>query len=731
MPAIDLKRLKSLIELPESALSEEFTTLEGLEFPAHLMKAFHELISLQISKGRFGRAFNGIAAWTRFASPLEEQSFAVLSMLVRYSIERGANRNFITFLGRLSTDDLTSCKPEWRAKFISILNYTNIWFQLAHEERAFLEHIKASKTPLVKSYLAHTEQLFLEHNMNLELQYKASGRAARNKEAFASTASLLVRRYGPKVRLSSSSFGLPICTTDTSEIVAAFNFLQGIEALIEFGIKIVHMNFDCIASGNGYLFRAANRITDMALSYGYVRNEFANLNFASKQTRPATRFREATNEYLKHWESTVKVVGEGISRRVRIETPVPLVKAICSELLLRDTVFGDERATLELVCAEFYSSPQEILAFEITPNLAIADVFKIIRIVRFFAYLRDPKVIELEADDPLAALNSMTILHTPKMQFIKYLLDFGIQLATAEDFLQLFSFNLADSSAGQMFDLQYQPMIYDESGLLLLPNVMAHSNLFRNVLVRSKKRFVGGDNKACLEAILETSLKQWTNKIKTDVPFRFRGIDGEIDLIFEFGNTIFVFECKDLLLPCNAFEQRSYVEQITKGTRQALRIVEFLKDEAFTESLSKKLGWNLNPNAKVQPAVITGGRLFSGASINGVAIRNLKEIINLIEAGKIYIGPSIDEFEEISLWSSDKLSSSDIEAYLAENSALYAPIWKNAAVEQIDLGFTSVVVTCERYGFDLLKSAEEMGVSGKTLNKMKKLAEDRANRYGK
>jgi hypothetical protein len=530
----------------------------------------------------------------------------------------------------------------------------------------------------------------------------------------ASASSLLLKRYSERIPLKNKSLGVPLVSTNQNDVLDLYYFLSSIETLIDFGVKISQLDFQCISQDDEYHFKSTDTVLNMALSYGYFKNDSSTMNALNYVNDSQPTFKDAANEFVKRFgDKFIKEAGSGILRRIRIEMPQPLLKVLYDEILGKKEYFKDEALVLKSICNEFLTNFTELSNFKITPNLDLMSVYHIIRILRFIAYIRDPKLEEFEQSDELAFLNSLILIYAPKESFVEHLISFGVAKNKAEEFIEFFSAKA--SSPEDNYDIQYQPLLINGKDMFLFPNILSHSNIFRNALVKSKMRFVGGNNKAKLEKILEESVQKWTSKVKPDVEYRFQGIDGEIDLIFELDDTVFVFECKDLLLPCNSFELRSYYEQIKKGISQISKVKDFFHDTKFREVISQKINWKITSSSKIVYGLITGGRIFSGGNMHGFPIRGLRELVNVIECGKIYIGATDEKKEEISVWEGERLTAGDLEKYFSPTTIIYSPIWKYCNEEQVILNFRDVSVSYPDYAFDLVASSRDMGLSDITI----------------
>lgn len=119
----------------------------------------------------------------------------------------------------------------------------------------------------------------------------------------------------------------------------------------------------------------------------------------------------------------------------------------------------------------------------------------------------------------------------------------------------------------------------------------------------------------------------------------------EIDVVFRFGNYLFLFECKHALHPCNAHELRNSYEHMKRGAQTLTRIIDLLKDNDVEVELYKRLGWDVPPATEIVTCIVSCNGMFPGLSISGHPVRRWPELWNMIESGVVRVG-SIRVVEE-------------------------------------------------------------------------------------
>jgi hypothetical protein len=195
-----------------------------------------------------------------------------------------------------------------------------------------------------------------------------------------------------------------------------------------------------------------------------------------------------------------------------------------------------------------------------------------------------------------------------------------------EDYL---SFLTCDNS--EVIDLQYTPFWLLSNGKRIIPSsTIGQSDCVRNTFTlcyrRNIKQFCDTDSRE-LQSILVDSFSRFTNLTETR---RFMGY--EVDFVALVGNTLYLIECKDTLLPTNGFEMRTVVDHLETASEQLKK-----RHDQIRTTLNSSPTWKgivLNATTEIVSAIVTRGRLFVGYSGFGYPVRSIHEL-NQILSGKV------------------------------------------------------------------------------------------------
>ena len=141
-----------------------------------------------------------------------------------------------------------------------------------------------------------------------------------------------------------------------------------------------------------------------------------------------------------------------------------------------------------------------------------------------------------------------------------------------------------------VFDLQYNPVLRVAGQYLIPVAVAGNSNIIRNSMLATRFRFDADDRVDPLGDHLVAMFAEAGVKAVSRTGYKWKGVAGEIDVMVRLDNVLFVFECKNSLLPCNIFELRQSYGYIQKAFEQLSRLRRFFAEKEFREYLAGKSG---------------------------------------------------------------------------------------------------------------------------------------------
>ncbi|MCH9852508.1 MAG: hypothetical protein K0U45_03295 [Alphaproteobacteria bacterium] len=333
-------------------------------------------------------------------------------------------------------------------------------------------------------------------------------------------------------------------------------------------------------------------------------------------------------------------------------------------------LFPEEIMQIDGAVLEWNIEPQELLDFEVAAGVCMFDI---IRFQRFINLSRWALFYYCES-------RMQTEIHTTNQSFVPYLelnllkqiLDMVLD-KSSEKLINFLSYNFKNKSG--FFDIMYQPILKIEEGFVSAPhNIIGNTNILRNSLQLSTRRFYEDGTDDPLPKLVYDALFSKNFQVKSNFPYKWNGKQGEIDNIALCDGYLFVFECKNSNLPCDAHELRTSYDYIIKASNQLQRFKHLYQEDKFKQYLSQNLGWKI-ADATLVTSIIMSNRMFNGLRIKGHSVRTISEITNFIDSGKInLIEASFSNINEktICLWKSNRFTANDLYEYL-ENDIFHKP----------------------------------------------------------
>jgi len=160
----------------------------------------------------------------------------------------------------------------------------------------------------------------------------------------------------------------------------------------------------------------------------------------------------------------------------------------------------------------------------------------------------------------------------------------------------------------------------------------------------------------------------------------------DIDIVVLEGNTLYLFECKYSIPPCNYHEMRDIWRDIEKGVTQLKLAHKILSD---TKRLASYLaGWF--PGTKISNfdaldikfCILSSHRIFSGMTIQGIHIRDLQSFLVLMQDRPLSLSFLDLESKKVkkirySSRTNSVLTATDLDEYLSNHAKYFAHFMQN------------------------------------------------------
>lgn len=242
-----------------------------------------------------------------------------------------------------------------------------------------------------------------------------------------------------------------------------------------------------------------------------------------------------------------------------------------------------------------------------------------------------------------------------RAEILSILVEKGMKTGVAETFLDNVMFGPAS------IDLYDTPVIrFDDKYMLYGPalkDAMLHELVISNVSRNKEKltRKGGALEDKLFSVLIEAGLDP--KKIKEK-----RGKEEyEFDVVVQWENVLFVFECKNRAIPKSPILSRNMMDDYSSHVKQLYRLCEALKKHP--DILKKHFGKECHIE-KIVPCIVNGMPLSLDFKLNDVFVTDMIGIFRFFSDKDVVFHSSAGEEEVYSQWSDVKPSLSDFLFYL-------------------------------------------------------------------
>jgi len=691
---IQFKKLRLILDqLAKSSIHNLINDIEALpiyvaerqgtkEFRNDLL----ELLITYIEKRHFGRFRVCLILGTVLEGEIFLQEVEARGLLLpRTRVEN----KFLVILQRLS-DELAyiSNSPNislFKDRLGSYLSYCQLSKSVEQEVNALNYILRGRSKTLIRSLLALAELNFLSTHFELQRLIKSKKITsffdkARSPEDFASIISYIVCRANELKPIVAIELMIDIDThIDSEEVektlnlgVIIFNLKNTSKAISLFGY-----NLNTVKTKHGFVFKLTppSHNFEYFQKLGYVREEIVKqltyyhaMDMADFQQISISKLAKFT---VSKFKSTLTEWMYEPYQRLRLKIPIIDGKHFLSPLI-------DENCIEDVMYYETLKHEYMILLdknknFMVTDNLDINSLLKISKSVSLSSYLNTWSIALYNDSDNLMSYNSL-VKALNSQEFIDELSRYGFDSKSIEDFLDLISW---DVNYDKFYDIQYKPIIKIEDSYVLLPAAFCSSNILRNTQVSNKFR-LQGQGQLFVNACRLLFQKNF-NLVACERRVRSKQKFTDIDLVVLNDTTLYLFECKYSIPPCNYHEMRDIWRDIKKGVQQLKLAIAALSDPVKRKSYLA--GWfpgslpSNNDEIKIKPCILCSHRIFSGMTIEDIPIRDFQSFSVLMKDSILSMSTVDSQKNEIkrTCYSARSEDSIDynLNEYLTENSRYF------------------------------------------------------------
>lgn len=378
------------------------------------------------------------------------------------------------------------------------------------------------------------------------------------------------------------------------------------------------------------------------------------------------------------------------------------------EAVQTTAMYLEEGVELSFLSKDLLIPADDLMNIRAWPDRDIT-LFDLLKVHRLFNLLRIYAATFLEpmlAKEP--ALTLQSLVPCWPLDALKQVLSIAVEPSKTEPIIEALTWSVKDDRV-KVADVQYQPLIHIGGARLVPMNILGHSNIVRNTLALSQFRYYHEGTNDPLGRLLQETLKSSTPFVAAGIPYRAsgRGSAGEIDVAAYLDGVIFLFECKNSLHPCSAFELRTSYDYIRKGARQLEGAVRVIREDAhFRTILASRLGLSEGPlpDVPIVTAIVMSNRMFTGYRLQGHPIRGLFELLQFIRRGEVAVAG-----RTVKLWRGEALTVADLRSYLEEDLAHQVLL---DCLEEVDRTYEFGAYSLRRpiYKLRIARLAEHYGI---------------------
>jgi len=582
----------------------------------------------------------------------------------------------------------------------SISSLWSLAADLAIHRDSLVARMRQERQCVIKTLLANIDVMFARGVVADRLADTDSA-YSYSSEIMAEAFSYLLSLFNAEIGLANEHFQL----VDESAVYSPF--YEGLLvdaakmcAYLEVEVLIDAFPYKAEISRDGSVHVSARDANlEKSIRIGYVQSDM------QKQIRLGAVASEISNE-SSAVQSVTRFAYElftRIGQRIVTYEPSPYPRYVAawpmSDLIFSpfsgNGLFLEDLSSLEMLGTEDYVKAGEIVDSPVVGSITVIDILKI---QRFFHFLRFGIQMAIDGHSPTferAGLQLSSCLPVFKKENLVALVGFLIGKDKSESILNA----LTCDFSSDYVDLQYTPFIRSGNWYMVSLAVFTSSNLVRNLLCHNAKRLTlrNQQGKDPMQEALKDALSKAGFLVADEVEMGPRSNPLEVDLIALKNNQLFLFECKNSFHPCNVYEMRTSYGHITHAAEQLTKRVAWLQDVANQNRLLDKLKWAASQPLTVRTCIAIGNRVFNGYACEGHPVRQVHELLNILNGGYIRIHGTARR-----IWNGTEFSTEDLVQHL-EGTTVIAdfmrstqPIARGYVFGQSKLNLSSYVLDTDQ-----------------------------------
>jgi hypothetical protein len=532
--------------------------------------------------------------------------------------------------------------------------------------RTILADTKHDGCRRLKEMLAQVEITWLARSSNLDTQDGLVALAGNNfPEQLAECFSFYAYHTLRDQQLRDCDLGV----FDEGQILRGESsaFLTKVVPILKFQkaeLLVDHFGYIAVRDKSVVTVIPPNEDFEKSLRFSFASSEIAEANLALRVLRQYGDAKSLSS----YAEQLFKMLGSKLVHlKLNPERIVVFIPDIAelTDLITSDLYFQEELYSVELAKKEFHIDHEVFCSQPVFKSVTLLDV---LRFQRIFCFLQAGIVAYLKAHNQhSAAVVVRSLVPVMSLDQLRQIVERFMSAPKATDLVELLT-----RTPGQpgIFDIQYQPIIRAESLCMVPFNLIAQSNLVRNVLVVSKFRF---DAKTETDPVTESLARTLSDQgfaVTKNFNYSHNGSAGEVDILAARDGVFFAFECKGSIHPASTAELRTSYDYVEKAVAQLDRFMAAIKDKEFFLLFTKKLNWGGLSQDLAFSCIVMGNRMFTGYHRGTHAVRPLYSLASFIRSGELAYQDQI-----VNLWEGKSIHARDLVAYIEKN-VMHDPLLK-------------------------------------------------------
>ena len=579
----------------------------------------------------------------------------------------------------------------------SIVNLIGLSSSFAAIHRLIIEEVKRfskkhKNQSLIKTLLAFSDFLFLTNHVPEDPSDKLSIKS-RTKEEIAEAVSYLIFFISSRQEIKAQDTVFVAGEYITSgEIGRIIQPVCSMIELKEIEILIESFDYTCLSNGEKLKIIPPSEDFDKSIRLGYIRSELQIGSYVDEALHIDIINSAAS------MESLIDAIHDGIGEDIKfyykedfgygryvLEFPEHIIDILAERIFKPNALFQEDLMYLSVIFKQQLLTIDNLENTIIRDDLTIKEFMNIRRLFSFLLSLYKKKLYK-NKDSISTELLVKSIIPAYKEEQFYDLFGRITSLEKLDTFLNIMCW---EQGTENLFDLQYNPLLYID-GLFLIPlNIFSTSNAIRNLYASEHKNqglLINGGLEPLSESLYSSFSRIGTPCLK-NVEFS----NGDVDVLAVVDNTLYIFECKHTLHPINVYDMRTTFDYIQKAELQLDKIKNEYEAGSLKMIIEAKLGISLEHIASVSYSIVLSNKLFSG-NTRKYSVRHINELTNIIEEGRFKTNDGM-----FSIWQGDSMTSQDLDNFLGTNNAALNILYESLSVTTLSYPLTMPSIEMDWY----------------------------------